>query len=141
LIQGQPKRNTAIGRAESAIGYCLSDTLLVWECDLFDRDREPSDQPCNLVQTFGIVILDSLCEPNEAFLIAHRGDVVWDDGRHPVSSDRSGCLASNHLNGANPALASVVGECVFFGLGSWCADAAGSPGEAPDRDSATVREG
>jgi hypothetical protein len=82
LIQGQPKRNTAIGRAESAIGYCLSDTLLAWECDLFDRDREPSDQPCNLVQTFGIVILDSLCEPNEAFLIAHRGDVVWDDGRH-----------------------------------------------------------
>ena len=82
LIQGQPKRNTAIGCAESAIGYRLCDTLLVRECDLFDRDREPPDQSCNLVQTFGIVILDGLREPNEAFFIAHRGEVVWDDGRH-----------------------------------------------------------
>jgi hypothetical protein len=113
---------------------------LVRESDLFDRNREPPDQPCNLVQTLGIVILDGLCEPNEAFLIAHRGDVVWDDGRHRSHQIGLGVWHRNHLNGSNPALPSVVGECVFFGLGSWRADAAGSPGEAPDRDSATLRE-
>jgi hypothetical protein len=73
------------------------------ECDLLDRNREPPDQPRNLVQMLGIVIPDGLCEPNEAFVIAHRGYVVrnhrWhrfpqigQDISHRITSMKSGTM-------------------------------------------------
>ena len=49
------------------------------ESDLLDRNREPPDQPRNLVQMLGIVIPDGLREPNEAFVIAQRGYVARND--------------------------------------------------------------
>jgi hypothetical protein len=52
------------------------------ECDLLDRNREPPDQPRKLVQMLGIVIPDGLREPNEAFVIAHRGYVARNERRH-----------------------------------------------------------
>jgi len=43
------------------------------EWDLFDRNREPPDQPGNLVQLLGILFLKGLRKPDQAFVIAHRG--------------------------------------------------------------------
>src|SRR2546421_3183163 len=56
-------------------------TLFVWN-DLFDRNREPPDQPCNFVKLLGIVALDGLRQPNETFVVAHRGYVGWNDRGH-----------------------------------------------------------
>jgi hypothetical protein len=81
LVQGQPKRNTAIAQGKPAIRRpprAASGSRY----DLFDRNREPPDQPRNLVQMLGILIPDGLREPNDAFVIAHRGYVVWDHRRH-----------------------------------------------------------
>ena len=64
-------------------------TLLVWKWDLLDRNREPPDQPRNLVQLVGILILNGLRKPNKAFVIAHRGSVARNDRRHrPYESDQ-----------------------------------------------------
>jgi hypothetical protein len=52
------------------------------ECDLFDRDGEPSDQPRNLLQSLGIAIFDRLRKPDEAFVVAHRGHVARNNRRH-----------------------------------------------------------
>ena len=52
------------------------------ECDLFDGNREPSDQPRNLVQQLGILRLKGLRKPGEALVIAHRGYLAWNDRRH-----------------------------------------------------------
>src|ERR1700694_159304 len=57
-------------------------TLLVWKWDLLDRNREPPDQPRNLVQLLGILVLKGLRKPDEAFVIAHRGHVARHDRRH-----------------------------------------------------------
>ena len=81
LEQGQPKRNTPIAQGKAAIRYpprAASGS----QYDLFDRNREPPDQPRNLVQMLGILIPDGLREPNDAFVIAHRGYVVWHHRRH-----------------------------------------------------------
>jgi hypothetical protein len=56
--------------------------LSVRESDLFDRDREPRDQPRDLVQVVGIVFFDRLGKPNQALIVAQRGDIAWHDGRH-----------------------------------------------------------
>jgi hypothetical protein len=53
-----------------------------WRCDLFDRHREPADQPRNLIQSLGIAILKGFCKPKQALVIAHGGDVAWNDRRH-----------------------------------------------------------
>jgi hypothetical protein len=50
--------------------------------DLFDCHREPADQPCDFVQLLLIANLDGSRKPNEAFVIAHRGYVAWNDRRH-----------------------------------------------------------
>src|SRR6202040_4260788 len=50
--------------------------------DLFDDNRKPSDQPCDLVQLLGILRLNGLRKPSEALVIAHRGHVAWNDRRH-----------------------------------------------------------
>jgi hypothetical protein len=55
------------------------------ESDLFDRNSEPPDQPRNLVQMLGIAILNRLREPDQAFVIAQDGDILWDDRRHRPS--------------------------------------------------------
>jgi hypothetical protein len=52
------------------------------ECDLFDRNSEPPDQPRNLVQMAGIGILDRSREPSEAFIVAHRGNVAGNNRWH-----------------------------------------------------------
>jgi hypothetical protein len=52
------------------------------ECDLFDRDGEPSDQPCDLVQLAGIMILKRSSQASETFVVAHRGRFARDDRRH-----------------------------------------------------------
>jgi hypothetical protein len=59
------------------------------DCDLFDGNGEPPDQPRNLVQLVGILILNGLRKPNKAFVIAHRGSVARNDRRHrPYESDQ-----------------------------------------------------
>ncbi len=68
--------------AEADAGDPLSVATPYRFCDLFDRNREPPDQHSNLVQTLEIVVPNGLRKPNEAFLIAHRGNVAWNERRH-----------------------------------------------------------
>jgi hypothetical protein len=51
------------------------------EAGLFDCNSEPPDQPCDFVQ-IGIVTLDRLRQPNQAFVVAHRRYVARYDRRH-----------------------------------------------------------
>jgi hypothetical protein len=53
------------------------------ECDLFDGDREPPDQPRYLVQLNGIVVLDRQRQTGETLIIAHDGHFARDDRRNP----------------------------------------------------------
>jgi hypothetical protein len=71
------------------------------------------------------MVPDGLRKPNEAFFIAHRGDVVGDDRGH-LSHQVGLDLWHRITFGEKPALSIVVGEWVFFGLGSWRGGAAGS---------------
>src|SRR5258708_24901610 len=78
-------------------------TLSGLDCDLFDRNREPSDQPRNLVQLLGILRLNGLGKQGETLVIAHRGYVIWHDRRH--RPDESGQqvwhrITSNGSSGA-----------------------------------------
>jgi hypothetical protein len=77
LVQGSPKRNITISRRKPTIRDARN--AFGFEGDLFDRDREPSDQPRHLVQLIGIVIRDRLCQPNETFVIAHGGNFAGND--------------------------------------------------------------
>jgi hypothetical protein len=52
------------------------------ERDLFDRNGEPSDQPCDLVQLAGIMILKRPSQASETFVVAHQGRFARDDRRH-----------------------------------------------------------
>jgi hypothetical protein len=78
LEQGSKKRNTPMVEAEACDPPFPRDAFGP-ECDLFDRHREPSDQLRNLIQMLGILFLNSLGKPKQAFIIAHRGDVAWND--------------------------------------------------------------
>ena len=49
---------------------------------LFDRDSEPADQPRNFVQMLGIMIFNGLCQPKQALVVAHGGDVTRDNRRY-----------------------------------------------------------
>jgi hypothetical protein len=49
---------------------------------LLNRNREPPDQPRNLVQSRGIVIFDGACEPSEAFVITHCDYIDRNDRRY-----------------------------------------------------------
>jgi hypothetical protein len=51
----------------------LPEAALCSESDLFDSNRKPSDQPCDLVQLLAILRLNGLRKPDETFVIAHRG--------------------------------------------------------------------
>ena len=62
----------AIARGSACARPAVARDSLAMECDLFDGNSEPTDQPRDLVQIFGIVILDRLRQPNEAFVVAHR---------------------------------------------------------------------
>jgi hypothetical protein len=81
LEQGSPKRNTPLARIKAGDAP-VPRRFCGLGCDLFDRNREPSDQPRNLVQPLGILRLNGSRKPIEAFVIAHRGYVVWYDRRH-----------------------------------------------------------
>ena len=103
------------------------------EYALFDRNREPPDQPRDLVQTIGIVVLDCLRKPNDTLVITHRWHVARHDRRH--RPDEIGLEFWHRITlWQNPEKPSVAGKCAFLGLGSWQPRAAGQPGEAPDRD-------
>jgi hypothetical protein len=49
---------------------------------LLDRDRQPGDQLRHFVESFGIMILDRPCKAGEAFVVAHRWHIAWDDRRY-----------------------------------------------------------
>jgi hypothetical protein len=68
LEQGSPKRNTPMARVRASDARSFGRWWL--ECDLFDRNGEPSDQFRNFVQLLGILRLNRLREPDEAFVIA-----------------------------------------------------------------------
>jgi hypothetical protein len=73
LVQGLSKRNT-LGTPNPAVRHPLPQHDWLW--NLFDRDRKPADQPRNLVQILGIVMLKGLRQPGQAFVIAHGGGVA-----------------------------------------------------------------
>jgi hypothetical protein len=77
LVQGSPKRNIAARRQR----FATPPRRIGFECDLFDGDGQPPDQPRHLVQPAGIVILDRLRQPNETFVIAQRGNFAGNDRR------------------------------------------------------------
>jgi len=81
LVQGSPKRNTPMARVTRGDAL-VPGRLCGSESDLFDGNRKPSDQPCDLVQLLGILRLNGLRKPDEALVIAHRGYVAWNDRRH-----------------------------------------------------------
>jgi hypothetical protein len=84
--------------------------------DLFDGDGKPRDQPRHLVQTGGIAFTHRAREPVQAFLIAHRGDVVRDNRGHgPGGLDvwhRITLLEK-------PAVPNFVREWVYFWSDLW----------------------
>ena len=51
---------------------------------LLDRDGEPRDQPRHLVEMRGIMIFNGLREPKQALVVAHGGNIAWDDRRRPA---------------------------------------------------------
>src|SRR6266404_8132965 len=52
------------------------------ESRLLDRHGEPGDQPRNLIEMLGIMRFNGLREPKQAFVVAHGGNVAWDDRRY-----------------------------------------------------------
>jgi hypothetical protein len=46
---------------------------------LLDRDRQPGDQLRHFVESFGVMVLDRPCKAGEAFVVAHRWHIAWDD--------------------------------------------------------------
>jgi hypothetical protein len=51
---------------------------------LFDRDRQSPDQPRDFVQLSGVMVLNRPCEPDQAFVVAHRRHIVRHDRRYRV---------------------------------------------------------
>jgi hypothetical protein len=51
---------------------------------LFDRDRQSPDQPRDLVQLSGVMVLNRPCEPGQALIVAHRRHIVRHDRRYRV---------------------------------------------------------
>jgi hypothetical protein len=73
-MQAMPKRNIAGARPESGRQSA--------RVRLLDRDRQASDQPRHFLESFGIMILDRPRKAGEAFVVAHRWHVTWDDRRY-----------------------------------------------------------
>ena len=78
MVQGSLKRNTAIAPPKPANRRAAK----LVECALFDGNGEPPDQPCDLVQLAGIVILDRLSQASETFVVAHRRGFARDNRWH-----------------------------------------------------------
>ncbi|HEY2894375.1 MAG TPA: hypothetical protein VGJ16_09195, partial [Pirellulales bacterium] len=56
--------------------------------DLFDGHREPSDQLREFIEMLGIVVLDGLREPEQAFVVAQQRHIAWHDrgrGLHRIA--------------------------------------------------------
>ena len=68
------------GRAAGATGIQVADDRL--GALLLDRDRQPGDQLRHFVESLGIMILDRPCQAGEAFVVAHRWHIAWDDRRY-----------------------------------------------------------
>jgi hypothetical protein len=81
--------------------------LLVRESDLFDRDGEPRDQPCDLVQMIRIVRFDRPGKANEALVVTQRREVAWHDGRHRFHQNGQ---VWHGITSGNPAPPSFAGE-------------------------------
>jgi hypothetical protein len=62
----------------------------VRESRLLDRHGEPGDQPRDLIQMPGIMRFNGLGEPKQAFVVAHGGNVAWDDRRFCVEVGHNG---------------------------------------------------
>jgi hypothetical protein len=71
----------AVARPKPAIPGAARHPFGV-ECDLFDGNGEPSDQPCDLVQLAGIMILKRPSQASQTFVVAHRGRFARHDRRH-----------------------------------------------------------
>src|SRR5271169_5386091 len=79
LIQGLSKRNTATATLRSAISHSSRP-----EIGSLDGDRKASNQPRNLFQLAGIVMLDDLRQPGQAFVVAHRRHFLRKDRWHKL---------------------------------------------------------
>jgi hypothetical protein len=49
---------------------------------LLDRDHQASNQSRHFVESFVIMILDRPRKAGEAFVVAHRRHIAWDDRRY-----------------------------------------------------------
>ena len=58
------------------------------ESRLLDRHGEPRDQPRDLIQMFGIVLLNGLRKPKQAFVVTHGGNVAWNNRRYRADQIR-----------------------------------------------------
>ena len=67
------------------------------QCDLFDRDGEPPDQPRDLVQIARNRDPRRPARAGPGIRRRSSRECRWERSTAPASSDRSGCLASNHL--------------------------------------------
>src|SRR5437879_6700331 len=74
LVQASAKRNMRAPVAEPP--------PVALESRLFDRHGEPGDQPRDFIQVLGIMRFNGLREPKQAFVVAHGGNVAWDDRRY-----------------------------------------------------------
>jgi hypothetical protein len=90
----------------------VAAALLGVECALFDGDGEPSDQPRHLVQLVGVMLLDGLRKPDEAFVVAHRRDVAGND-RGGVF-DEIGLDVWHRITSAKSGTAEVRGRISHF---------------------------
>jgi hypothetical protein len=131
LEQGSPKRN-ADARVKAG-DPPVSRGQPGLKCDLFDRNREPSDQPRNLVQPLGILRLYGLRKPDEAFVIAHLGHVAWYDRRHrPHESAQE--IWHRIASMARTGLPELGRALSLFGARFVARGSRGVSGEVPDRN-------
>ena len=49
------------------------------ESCLLDRHGEPGDQSRDFIQMLGIMRFNGLREPKQAFVVAHGGNVAWNN--------------------------------------------------------------
>jgi hypothetical protein len=97
LVQAPAKRNTPLARANQTRDRPEKPVYSIVR--LFNRDREPADQPCNLVQMLGIMFLDGVREPQQAFVVAQIGNIARHDRRHGSEQVGSQQIGSQQVGG------------------------------------------
>ena len=72
---------------------------------LFDRHREPRNQPRNLIQMLGIMLLNGLRKPEKAFVVTHSRNIAGTiEGTRPDQVGRMAGIESAPINPARPSL-------------------------------------